>query len=126
LWFSRVDDCIVTWSEEEMLQAKREIMTQVDCEDGGVMKEFVGCKINHDRTKKTLRFTQPVLLQSLMDEFPIAKEMDAPTTPGIPLKTLQLGNETPVTHERRTYYRSGVGKLESARHSKCPSGFVTL
>jgi hypothetical protein len=48
LWFSWVDDCIVTGSEEEMLQAKHEIMFHVDCEDGGEMKEFVGCKIDHD------------------------------------------------------------------------------
>jgi hypothetical protein len=120
LWFSWVDDCIVTGSEEEVLHAKQDIMSHLDCEDGGVMKDFVGCKIDHDRTKKTLKFTQPVLLQSLMDEFSIVKERDAPTTPGIPLKSLQLGNETPVTHERRTYYRSGVGKLLHLRRWSRP------
>jgi hypothetical protein len=42
------------------------------------------------------------------------------TTPGIPLKTLQLGNAAPVIHERRTYYRSGVGKLLHLRRWSRP------
>jgi hypothetical protein len=103
-----------------MLQAKRDIMSHVDCEDGGEMKEFVGCKIDHDRSKRALKYTQPVLLESLIDEFSIAKEKDAPTTPGIPLKTLQLGNATQVTGERRKYYRSGVGKLLHLRRCSRP------
>jgi hypothetical protein len=96
LWFSWVDDCIVNGSEAEILKAKSETMSQVDCEDGGELKEFVGCKIDHDRSQRALKFTQPVLLQSFTDEFLIAQEKDAPTTPGIPLKTLQLGNATQV------------------------------
>jgi hypothetical protein len=120
LWFPWVDDCIVTGSEEEMLQAKHKIMSHVDCEDGGEMKEFVGCKIDHDRSKRTQKITQPVLLQSQIDELSIAKERDVPTTLGIPLKTLQLGHATPVTQERRTYYRSGVGKLLHLRRWSRP------
>jgi hypothetical protein len=120
LRFSWVDDCIVAGAEAEMLQAKREIMSHVDCEDGGEMKEFVGCTIDYDRRKRALKITQPVLLQSLIDEFSISKDKDTPTTPGIPLKTLQLGNTAPVTHERRTYYRSGVDKLLHLRRWSRP------
>jgi hypothetical protein len=36
---------------------------------------------------------------------------ERPNTPGIPMKTLQLGDKPAVIDERRTYYRSGVGKL---------------
>jgi hypothetical protein len=119
LWFSWVDDCIVTGSEEEMLQAKHEIMSHVDCDDGGEKKEFVGCKIEHNRDKRYLRITQPVLLQSFRDEFSLTGE-DKPRTPGVPMKTLQLGSALPVEGERRKYYRSGVGKLMHLRRWSRP------
>jgi hypothetical protein len=110
LWFSWVDDCFITGSVEDLTNLKKEIMSMVDCDDGGEAKEFVGCKIEYNRAEKWLKLTQPVLLQSFADEFQI-NENKCPLTPGVPLKTLQLGNKPAVLNDRRTYYRSGVGKL---------------
>jgi hypothetical protein len=59
---------------------------------------------------KTLKLTQPVLLQSFTDEFKINDEQQ-PSTPGMPTKALQLGIQPAVQGQQRTYYRSGVGKL---------------
>jgi hypothetical protein len=59
----------------------------------------------------TLRFTQPVLLQSWGGEFDKNTGEENPKTRGVPLKALRLGNEPAVDGARRTYYRSEVGKL---------------
>jgi hypothetical protein len=37
-----VDDCLLTGPETEIMKLKKEIMQQVDCDDGGEIKEFVG------------------------------------------------------------------------------------
>jgi hypothetical protein len=40
-----------------------------DCDDIGELTEYVGCKV--ELTQDYVRFTQPVLLQSYVDEFSI-------------------------------------------------------
>ena len=102
LWFSWVDDCFLTGPTAELLGLKKEIMNEVECDDGGEIYEFVGCKVVYNRVQRTLQFTQPVLLQSFADEFDIAIGTEYPKTPGVPLKTLQLGSEPPVEGLRRT------------------------
>ena len=77
--------------------------------DGGEIMEFIGCKIDYDRTNNSMRFTQPVLLQSFADEFAMDGN-DKPNTPGVPMKTLQMGERSTVEGRNNTYYRSGVGK----------------
>jgi hypothetical protein len=99
---------------------KKDIMNGMDCDDGGEITEFVGCKIEYDKVEKTLRVTQPVLLQSFDDEFDNNTGDESPKTPGVPLKALQLGIEPAVDEERRTYYRSGVGKLLHLRRWSRP------
>jgi hypothetical protein len=118
LWFSWVDDCFITGPETELLEFKKDMMQKLDCEDGGELKEFVGCKIDYDRKHKSLKFTQPVL-QSFADEFAIAGS-EMPKTPGVPLKSLQLGSKSPVASKRNTYYRSGTGKLMHLRRWSRP------
>ncbi len=110
LWMSWVDDCFVTGPDPEVQELRQQINEAIDCDDDGEIKEYVGCKIDYDKMQHKLKFTQPVLLQSYKDEFETAGS-EKPITPGIPLKPLQLGKEPPVEATRRTYYRSGVGKL---------------
>ena len=119
LWFSWVDDCFITGPMEELMMLKKNMMDALDCDDNGEIKEYVGCKIDYDRQKRSIRFTQPVLLQSFQDEFSIAGS-EKPKTPGIPLKVLQLGHEPAVEGERRSYYRSGTGKLMHLRRWSRP------
>jgi hypothetical protein len=107
---SWVDDCFITGPKDAALKLKMDMMAMVDCDDGGELKEYVGCKIDHDREARRLKITQPVLLQSFKDEFE-TNGSEHPNTPGIPMKTLQLGDKPAVIDDRRTYYRSGVGKL---------------
>jgi hypothetical protein len=119
LWFSWVDDCFMTGPKEDLFKFKAGVMNAVECDDGGEIKEFVGCKVDINRAKKTLKLTQPVLLQSFTDEFQV-NDNQQPLTPGIPTKALQIGTEPAVHGHKRSYYRSGVGKLMHLRRWSRP------
>ena len=108
LWMSWVDDLHVCGEPNEVRRTKQDMMARFDCEDVGDVKEYVGCKI--DRTANTLKFTQPVLLQSLSDEFDIPET----TTPvKIPMTegTVLLPTKEILNPSEQKTYRSGVGKL---------------
>ena len=84
-------------------------MERFECEDVGDIVEYVGCKIEIDREKQTLKFTQPVLLQSYEDEFDLPNAV--PMTPAAPGSVLLKGEGEQMTDEQQSKYRSGVGKL---------------
>lgn len=119
MWMSWVDDCFLIGPKDEVMKLKQQIMNAVDCDDGGELTEYVGCKLDWDKEKGILKFTQPVLLQSFKDEFD-TDGSEMPVTPGVPMKTLQLGDKPPIDGPRRTYYRSGVGKLMHLRRWSRP------
>ena len=48
-------------------------MQRFDCTEQGEVKEYVGCKIEHDK-KGSIRFTQPVMIQSFEKEFDTNEE----------------------------------------------------
>jgi hypothetical protein len=94
------------WADRVTFCIEENILKEVDCDDSGEIKEFVGCKIAYNAEMRTL-----VLMQSYEDEFNIATGHEVPKTPGVPFKALQLGAEPILQGERNTYFRSGVGKL---------------
>jgi hypothetical protein len=56
------------------------------------MKEYIGCRV--DRVDGNMKLTQPVLLQSLEDEFDQPPGTKTPTMPATPGEVLHLGTET--------------------------------
>jgi len=68
LWISWVDDCVSVGRKELVLSAKKGMTDRFDCDEVGELTEFVGCKLDRT-TDGGLRLTQPVLLQSYVDEF---------------------------------------------------------
>jgi hypothetical protein len=111
LWISWVDDCLCVGPKSEVLKAKAGLTGRLKCDDAGEMKEYVGCKITIDRTERSARITQPVLIQSLRDEFKLnlAKRH---RTPAVPNNTLQKTDDGPKLNEKEQgMYRKGVGKL---------------
>jgi hypothetical protein len=64
-------------------KAKKEIMKEFDCRDGSRLQEFIGCKIMVDQDAKTMQLTQPVLLQSFVNEFDLGdQKAEVPATAG--------------------------------------------
>ena len=112
LCISWVDDILMAGKKEEVLDTKKRMMTHFDVDQVGELKEYIGCKIDHDREARTILITQPVLLQSYTDEFELPGG-ETPKTPAIPGQVLRKGEnpEDNVSEAKQSIYRSGVGKL---------------
>ena len=79
------------------------------CDDIGEVNKYVGCKVT--RSASSIKLTQPVLLQSYVDEFDLT-QIRPPRTPSVPGSTLHKGNdEATLNGATLRTYRSGVGKL---------------
>jgi hypothetical protein len=119
LWASWVDDLIhIGPTEDGVIETKKEITSKVSCDDQGKLSEYVGCKIEHDVENAWLKMTQPVLIQSLRDEFDLPDEKwHTPAKPGSVLQDIEGGVK--LKGNDHTSYRSGIGKmLHSMRWSR--------
>lgn len=91
------------------MKTRKGILSKFECDDIGEMREYVGCKI--ERQRGLTKLTQPVLIQSLTDEFEIP-DGHSPRTPAEPNSALpKIADEEMMPGTLMTYYRSGVGKL---------------
>jgi hypothetical protein len=84
-------------------------MSLFECKDIGLMEEYVGSIVEINSRK--MKFKQPVLLQSFIDEFEVDanSKVNLPTMPG---QVLAKGKDHEIMDGiMRTKYRSGVGKL---------------
>jgi hypothetical protein len=72
-----------------------------------MMKEYIGYKIGHDQEGGWMKITQPLLLQSLQDEFTLLN--DVLVLPAVPGDVVTRGDDDSTAGEKR-YYRKGVGK----------------
>jgi hypothetical protein len=68
LW---IDDNAIVGYEKDMLDLKKELMIQFECDDCGKMDEYIGCMIEK-LDSGGIKFLQKVLVQSFNDEFDIA------------------------------------------------------
>ena len=68
-WISWVDDLIAIGPREEVLENKEQVKKYFECDDIGFLEEYVGCKVERNVNEGSVKFTQPVLLQSFEDEF---------------------------------------------------------
>ena len=110
VWLSWVNDCCILGRAEAVLRNKEKLKQLFDCDDVGELKEYVGCKLEWNTEKKTIKFTQPVLLQSYEDEFDLPKgSFKTPAEPGKVLEACAENHE--LDKERQSKYRSAVGKL---------------
>jgi Reverse transcriptase (RNA-dependent DNA polymerase) len=83
IWILWVDDLLNVGENHAVQKAKKEIMKEFDCEDGGRLQEFIGCKVVVDQVAKTMQLTQPVLLQSFVDKFDHGNQKaEVPATAG--------------------------------------------
>jgi hypothetical protein len=83
---SWVNDCLVAGKKPGVLIAKGQMTARLDCEETGeVDKKYVGCKqVERNYKENLIKLTQPVMLQSFIDEFnlPNGPAPNTPATPG--------------------------------------------
>jgi hypothetical protein len=110
MWLSWVDDLFGAGEERAVKATKEGIKSQMECEETGELQEYVGCKLVRDVAGRTMKLTQPVLIQSLMDEFELpSQEVTIPATSGDVLD--DDAESDLLSPAEQTKYRSGVGKL---------------
>ena len=105
-----IDGMLVVCNEKYMEDVKQKFTNTVDCDDMGAMVEYIGTKIDIDKGKRKLKITQPVLVQSLRDEFEFENPNNCPETPA-PDSTHLMASGQSLSPEKQTKYCSGVGKL---------------
>eukprot|EP00957_Ditylum_brightwellii_P074019 5624499-Ditylum_brightwellii.AAC.1 len=66
---SWIDSCMVWGHNKVTTKESKEFTSQFDCDKVGKVKEYVGCKIGHNKEERSIKFTLPVLLQSYNDEY---------------------------------------------------------
>jgi len=105
---SWVDDCLFIGNDNDVIEAKRQIMEFFECDDVGYCNEYVGCVIKN--SGKSISFTQPVLIRSFTDEFDADEtKIKTPVSSGI---TLQFNQNAPIVNAvQLKKYQAGIGKL---------------
>ena len=111
IWITWVDDCLCIGPKEEVLKAKSKLGEFFDTEECGTLEEYIGMKVEWNQANKSLKLTQPVLLQSFQDEFDLPGE--EPPNPASQGEILQKGKDDSETVSAKLHklYRKGVGKL---------------
>jgi hypothetical protein len=111
VWLSWIDDCLCIGNKDGVKKAKQQMVDRFDCDIIGNMDEYVGCKLVRDYENRSLKITQPVLLQSFTDEFdlPDEKASSIPAEGGQIL--MPCKEEDALDDKRQAIYRTGVGKL---------------
>ena len=107
---SWVGDCLFLGRRDDVIMEADEMKLYFNCDDIGFTDTYVGCKIEIDEDGKKVRFTQPVLIKSFVDEFSVGnKTVQIPATQG---QVLQPGNvEDELSGKEKKHYQAGVGKL---------------
>ncbi len=71
MMLSWIDDNAIMGYKKDVLDLKKELMNQFECDDGGKMAEYVGCTIEK-LGSGGIKFLQKVLVQSFNDESDIS------------------------------------------------------
>ena len=89
-YLSWVDNCLFLGTEDDVVESKTDLMKYFGCNDIGFLDEYVGCRIEMRRGDKSVKFTQPVLIRNLVEDFKSGnKKVSSSAVPG---QTLQAGN----------------------------------
>jgi Reverse transcriptase (RNA-dependent DNA polymerase) len=101
------------FADLSVIEEKKKVLTKTfEIDDVGPMKEYVGCKIEHDQASARIKFTQPILIQSFGDEFTLPPKKTG-GTPAAPGTILQAYEHEPMLPEKEqsVFHWKSVGKL---------------
>jgi hypothetical protein len=108
MMMSWIDNNATIGQESNVMDLKKALMNQFECEDCGPMDEYMGCTIEKLETGG-IKFQQEVLLQSYRDEFDIGsmKKFNTTAAPGTVLKKPDK-RKAILMPAKQTRYHSGV------------------
>ena len=103
-------DNLIVGVPHVMKDEGKKLVKEVEIEDVGELKEFVGCEIEIDKSEQSAKFTQPVMIQSFLDEFGAGKkEQVTPAEPSTVLKRPESGKI--LVNKDQSKYGSGIKKM---------------
>ena len=112
LMISWVDDFMLFGTPDDVERMKSDLMSAFECKPEGPLTEYVGSKIDITRKENGIarvKFTQPVQLQKLKDEFLIPIEGKNPLTPAVAGQVLLKGDGSGTIDPKEiTKFRSGT------------------
>ena len=73
IWLSLVDDNLIVGLLHAVKVEGEKFAKEIEIEDVCKLKEFVGCKVEIDKSERSAKFTQPAMIQSFFDEFGAGK-----------------------------------------------------
>jgi hypothetical protein len=116
LILSWIDDNMIIGPKKAVEKTTKDLMERFDCKGCGDIKEYAGCKI--ERPKNSLKFTQPVLMQSYNDEFELPKKSyKTPAPAGLVLVAGK--KEEALSPAMQKKYCFGMGKaMHAMQYSK--------
>jgi hypothetical protein len=83
---------LVAGKKKGVLIVKGQMTARFDCEEIGEVDEYVGCKVERNYEENSIKLTQPVMLQTFVDEF--LPNSPAPNTPATPCNALVKADST--------------------------------
>ena len=105
MWISFIDDMLVVCNEKYMDDVKQKFTNTVDCDDMGAMVEYIGTKIDIDKTQCELKITQPVLVQSGLQVFL---------------------NKSPIAHKSKMQSSASLSMAEGELIAACDAAQIML
>jgi hypothetical protein len=106
-----IDDNMILGPSNLVMQRKKDLMQQFDCDDCGHLEEYVGNKIEYV-SNDAIQFVQTVLMQSYRDDFLLGKRCyNTPAQLGTEFMKPPEGSNQLLDNEGQSKLRLGIGKL---------------
>ena len=102
LWLSWVDNNLILGLPHIVKDEGKKLAKEIKIDNVGELNEFLGCKIKIDKLEQSVKFTQPVMIQSFLNEFGAGKKRRV--TPAEP-------NSSDKTRICKNFGKQGIGKM---------------
>jgi Reverse transcriptase (RNA-dependent DNA polymerase) len=106
------DDTIITGlNEEELDKAIIDIASKFNITSQAKVNDFLGVKIIRDENKGTIEFTQPQLINSILQDLKLLDNSNCRSLPAKTSRILHQYQNSEPHDENAFHYRSVIGKL---------------
>jgi hypothetical protein len=114
------DDTIITGPNEGHIdRAIKQIGECFNITHKPSVEDFLGVKITRDYEAKSIKYTQPHLIDSILNDLELTEKSNTRDIPALPSKIMQKFESSPA-HSEDWSYRSVIGKLQYLEKSTRP------